>query len=535
MDYLNAYLNHPEKIVANSASKSKHLKLYTEQPPKPIRPQIESLGCMPELLRAFQTATGWSMQYKGPAASHKGLAASAASESKISNLQISKSPNPKSLSPTPIDRDAAQRLAGSIAEVLDELFDTRDALHRREAELAAGVPLVPHRREEKHLAMRLEAVLRAGVEAVGCDAAALYMLDEATSELKMRSSCGLPFDRLTAPPRPLEGALADLEALLGHAVVLDDSTAMRTWNMPENFPAAVCVPVSTPTTLLGTLWVFANQPRDFNDRETNLLEVIAGRLAADLEREMLLRTGVDGAKLQQQIAAAERLQCNELPAIAPMLDGWNLAGRTIQSGNVGGAFHDWFSLPDGLTAVAVGRAAEQGVAGALTAGGVKTALRSHAKYQRQVEPVMQQVNLTLWTGSAGDRHAALLFGLIETATGRVCCASAGRPSAILLSGEGWQSLGRSSVMLGESPETRFEPFDHELQPGEALVFCTDGALDVADAEGRILGEAGLADALRGKLELAAEELVAAAQAALENHAPDNTRDHSILVVKRTMS
>ncbi|MBN1394933.1 MAG: GAF domain-containing protein, partial [Pirellulales bacterium] len=310
--------------MASSTSKSKHLKLYTEQPPKPARPRIESLGCMPELLRSFQTATGWSMEYINELASggRKGLSVSAASESSI-------------------DRSAAERLAGSIADLLDELFAAREALHRREAELAAGVPLVPHRSEEKHLAVRLEAVLRAGVEAVGCFAAALYMLDEATTELKLRSSWGLPFDRLTAPARPLEGALADLEALLGHAVVLDDGPAMRTWNMPENFPAAVCVPVSTPTTLLGTLWVFADHPRDFSDRETNLLEVIAGRLAAELEREMLLRTGIDGAKLQQQVAAAERLQRHELPAIAPILDGWELAGRTSQAEGVGGAFHDW--------------------------------------------------------------------------------------------------------------------------------------------------------------------------------------------------
>ncbi len=327
--------------------------------------------------------------------------------------------------------------------------------------------------------------------------------------------------------------MADLEALLGHAVVLDDGAAMRSWNMPEDFPAAVCVPVSTPTTLLGTLWVFANRPRDFNDRETNLLEVIAGRLASDLEREMLLRAGIDGAKLHQQLAAVERLQRNELPAIAPILDGWDMAGRTVQSGDVGGAFHDWFSLPDGLTAVAVGRAAEQGLAGALTAGGVKTALRSHAKYLRQVEPVMQQVNLTLWSGSAGDRHASLLCAMIETASGRLSCASAGRPSAILLSGDDWHSLGRSSVMLGESPEARFEPFGRELQPGEALVLCTDGALDLADKEGRVFGESGLAEALRGKLDLTAEELAALAAAALENHAPGNARDHSILTVKRT--
>ena len=119
--------------------------------------------------------------------------------------------------------------------------------------------MVPHREEEKHLAERLQAALLAGGEAVGCDAAAIYLLDEATTELKLRSSWGLPFDRLTAPARPLQGAVADLEALLGHAVVLNDDNLMATWNAPEDFPAAVCVPVSSPTTLLGTLWVFCKR------------------------------------------------------------------------------------------------------------------------------------------------------------------------------------------------------------------------------------------------------------------------------------
>ena len=105
-------------------------------------------------------------------------------------------PNPSPLVPRP----AAEELAASIADLLGELLDTRHALARREAELAAGVPMVPHREEEKHLAERLQAALLAGGEAVGCDAAALYLLDEATTELKLRSSWGLPFDRLTAPP-----------------------------------------------------------------------------------------------------------------------------------------------------------------------------------------------------------------------------------------------------------------------------------------------------------------------------------------------
>jgi serine phosphatase RsbU (regulator of sigma subunit) len=425
-------------------------------------------------------------------------------------------------------------LAGSIAELLGELLQTRHVLWRREAELAAGVPLVPHPEEQKHLAARLEAVLRAGAEAVGGDAIALYLLNEATSELKLRCSWGLPFDRLVAPPRPLQGAVADLEALLGHAVVLDQEHVMRIWNTPEDFATAVCVPVSTPAVLLGTLWIFCNERRDFNDRDTNILEVIAGRLASDLEREMLLRAGTDGAKLQKQLAAAERLQQNELPAIAPLLDGWNVAGWTAQAEAVGGAFHDWFCLPHGLLAVTVGKAAEQGVAGALTANSAKTAVRAHARYHRQSERILQQVNLTLWTGSAGDRHASLFCGLIETATGRVCCASAGQVSALWLRADGWQSLSRSGLHLGESPEAEFEQFGHELQPGEALVIFTDSLRDAADGKARPLGEAGMAEALQGKLHLSAEELVAAARDALGAHAvaPDR-HDLSVLVVKHT--
>ncbi len=560
--------------MAKPASSHKHLRIYTEQPPKDIRSQIEASACLPRLFRAFEAVTGWSLQYLAGAEANRSadstwsapiyvgpplcpglLALDAPKVQEEGGREYGKgAPGPEQqavdLSPScpkssgrrrspvapqsaAVDGDSVRRLAGSIADMLSELFETRRVLWQREAELAAGVPLVPHSEEEKHLAARLEAVLQAGAKAVGGDAIALYLLDEATSELKLRSAWGLPFDRLVAPARPLQGAVADLEALLGHAVVLDNDQVMQIWNVPEDFPTAVCVPVSTPTVLLGTLWVFCNERRDFSDSETNMLEVVAGRLAADLEREMALRAGTDGAKLQKQVAAAERLQRNELPTLSPLLDDWSVAGWTAQAGGIGGAFHDWFCLPNGLWALAVGKAAEQGVAGAMTANAVKTAVRAHARYHRQSERILQQVNLTLWTGSAGDQHASLFCGLVETATGRVCCASAGQISVLRLHGDAWESLGQASGGLGESPETDFEQSGHELRPGEVLVIFTDSLRDAVDGENRSLGESGIAAALQGKLHLSAEELVAAAREALNAHAvnPDD-RDLSVLVVKR---
>jgi phosphoserine phosphatase RsbU/P len=553
--------------VAKSSSAHKHLKIYTEQPPKKVRPPIEGVASLPDLLKSFRETTGWTLEYvSGSTARTPGALAwstpvsagptlpsgcltleqptvkeKAGEESAVDvrGKHASKAPSGRGVKPrahhakADVSVESAQKLAGSIADLLGELLETRQALWQREAELAAGVPVVPHREDEKHLAARLDAVLRAGADVIGADAIALYLLDEGTTELKMRCSWGLPFDRLVAPARSLQGAVADLEALLGHAVVLNDEQTVRMWNMPEDFPAAVCVPVSTPTVLLGTLWVFCNEKRDFSDRETNMLEVIAGRIASDLEREMLLKAGGDGAKLKKQVAAAERLQRNELPTISPLLDNWNVAGWTSQAEGVGGAFHDWFGLPRGLLAIAVGKSAEQGIAGAMTANAVKTAVRAHARYHRQAERILQQVNLTLWTGSAGDQQAGLFCGLIETATGRVCCSSAGPMCVVRLRKDGWESLSQSSVGLGESPEADFEQFGHELQPDEVLVVFSGSLRDAVDAKGLPFGEAGVAEALSGRLNDSADELVGAVHEAFAAHttAPDS-RDLSVLVVKR---
>lgn len=521
-------------------SNAEYLKIFREEPPQPDPIEIGDLPSLPELFKAFRQATGWSLKYAaGPEPNEPNdLTWSAPVNPGVGatpgHLRIDPVRSRRRTPARPIDPKAVRKLASALAGVVSELLKTQHALWQREAELAAGVPLLPHRDEQKQLAIRLESVLKGGAEAVNAQAAALFLLDEATTNLKLRSSWGLPRARLADPPRPLQGALADLEAMLGHAVVLTDTHLLAQWNPPEDFPSAVCVPVATSTTILGTLWVFSGRKRDFDDHETNIIEVTAGRVAAELEREMLMREGVDGAQLKRQIAAAERLQRNQLPTIAPLLDDWDLAGWNAQAGPVGGDFYDWFALPDSLLAVAVGGVAGQAVEAAISASAVKAALRSHGQYHRDAAELLAQVNLTLWTGSAGDQSASLFCGLVETGTGRVRYSLAGNPAIVLLGPEGWKSLSQPTTSLGESPESVYRQQQCGLQPGEALVVFTAGVRDARDQHGKSFGEVGLAEALKTRRELPAKELVAIARDRLEAHAPaGKRRDRTVLVIKRT--
>ncbi len=520
-------------------SSAKNLKIFRGESPSARFPEISCVGSLPEVLRAFQRATGHAIRYVAdpkagpPGGSTWSIPVDPGFGDTQGQLRIERFA-PKTKAPTPKDKEAGTReLASALGGMLGELLHNQHELWQREADLAAGVPLVPHVEEEQHLATRLQAVLRGGSQAVGCHAAALFLLDEATTELKLRSSWGLPRDRLTDPPRKLKGCMADLEAMLGHAVVLEDTEILKQWNAPENFPSAVCVPVSSPTTILGTLWLFCSDKRDFSETQTNIVEVVAGRLAADLEREMLMREGVEGAKLKQQMCSAQRVQRNQLPTIAPLLDGWNIAGWTEQSQAVGGDFFDWFALPDGLVAVAVADVMDRGLEAAMAASAVKAAMRSHGQYNRDAGRLLGQVNMTLWTGSAGDQYASMFCGLVETETGLIRYASAGRPAMIRIRPDGWDSVGGDYLPLGESPEADYREETCHLEPGEAMVVFTDGFRDALNADGKPLGEIGLAEPLIENLNLPAKELVTIARNQLQTHAQSATNDdHTVLIIKR---
>lgn len=520
--------------------KAKNLRIYPAEPDAAGPPQIEAVRSLPRLLEAFQGVTGWSLRYVA------GAEPNARSESTWSarvtsdaaetpgHLRLEMSASEPSVARRwPLDPQTARSLASAVTETVAELLETRCVLWQREAELAAAVPVIPHHDEQSHLAARLEAILKAGAEAVDCQAAALYLLDEATTELKLRSGWGLPHDWLTEAARPLKGSLADLEALLGSAVVLRDPAVMRVWRVPEVFPAAVCLPVATPTTLLGTLWVYGQQNRDFSDRETNLLEVVTGRLATELEREMLLREGVAAAELKSQLAAAERLQRHQLPAVSPLLDGWELSGWTASGEAVGGQFYDWFCLPDGLLAIAMGDTGGRGIPAALSASALKAALRAHGQYHRDPQQMLRQLNLTVWTSSAGDQRSTVFYGLVATADGRLCWASAGQPGAVLVRPDGWQVLSPPTPPLGESPEADYPQFGCDLQPGEVLAIFTDGLREASDDRGRPLGRGGLAELLTARLDLPAERLSGFLQDYFRGHAAPSGEDQTLLIVKRT--
>lgn len=526
----------PDFLKLHVADESGSKTATCPAPAAPASPRAES-SAVAEFCAAFAAATGWRLAWQ----SEDDLAQAKGTEGVlwstpvnvegrlIARLTISGGENESTATPL----NTATQLAQSFARVVGELESTRDAVWKREAELAAGVPIAARPQEESHLAERMSAVLQGGAEAVACNAAAVYLLDEATTELKMRGCWGLPKERLMDPPRPLRGAIADLEALVGHAVVLEDTKLLPHWRCPEKFPSAVCVPISTASNPLGTLWMFCDIERDFTAHQTNLIEIVAGRIASDLEREMLLSQGVHSKRMERGLSAAAYWQRQRMPSVSPMLDGWQIAGWTEQAEGVGGDFHDWIALPDGRLSFAVGDAEGGLLESGFSAAVAQAALRTHLLYSHDPKKLLGGLNETLWRGSAGDEFVSLLFGVLSPDSGLVEYSLAGNVAAVLVRQGRYELLQSDAPSLGSQSEPLWRTCKRTMQPGDVLVALSQGARNARDSAGLKIGESAFANLVRRHPRSTAKSLLEGIRKTIiTSRSSLAKQDSTILVLRR---
>jgi serine phosphatase RsbU (regulator of sigma subunit) len=502
------------------------LRLHVEEAAETLNPALPPLA---PLCQAFEQTTGWELRFEKSPPGIGEVWSTAIGSEPLPAGRLVLAVADHGMQSAAIPLAAARPLALAIGGLLGEIHRLRGELRHREAELAAGVP-VTARPDEPHLAERLEAVLKGGAAAVGCQAAGLYLLDEGTSELKLRAAFGLPHERLLAPARPLRGAVADLEALVGHAVVLEDTALLPHWRCPEDYPSAVCVPVASPTIPLGTLWAFSEQPRDFSPEHTNLLEIIAGRLAADLEREMLLAAGAQANRDSQQLSVAARWLSDRLPTVAPLLDEFEVAGWTQSADEIGGSFHDWSVLPDGRLALAVGAAEGRLLTSALGAASLHSAIKAHAGHRHTAGGLARQVNETLWTAFPGDQHAGLAYALLDPDSGQAELALAGGTAAILVRPDERCILTADGRPLGSDSDPDVMCEKIALVRDEALLLLSPGVRSALDAAGLRIGENAIASLLGRHLRESAVDLAARLRRLLDGGTTSG--DMTLLLIKR---
>jgi hypothetical protein len=372
--------------------------------------------------------------------------------------------------------ESATKLMQVIARVVHRLERAEEIIRRQEAELATSVGVSWKSEDPSDLAERLESILQGCAAGLNADASALYILDDDTSSLKMRVATGLPVSRLAAGPRELRGSLADLEALLGNAVVLEDLDMTPEWQSPEPFQSGLCVPIGTPTMPHGTVWFWSDRPRKFSTAEIEIANLAAERMMCELERSLLGNEVNLSRQTQRQLEAAGLTQASRLPDSQILHKDFQVDGWTFQNSQIGGAFHDWEMNPKGMMTFAVGKASTTGPEGAVVTSALQSATRALWRQSNSPLQVAQGVNDVLWGNLDANWTSSAAFLQInpETGYGNICVA--GDIQAFIVSHRGYRPLGKAASKIAKQPDPTFFQQRFVLQPGEVLVAFSESSL-----------------------------------------------------------
>ncbi len=262
---------------------------------KPIldHEDVPFFGSLPDLLRSIHSILGLEIVFVRAGGTLPDMMARCFTI----KVEGGKSPGHLVLMPTqfsqtqnsPMTFAQQNEFLNSLALLLGDAYRWQQRFRKYEEDLATLIPIPSPDLSCQRFTETLYDILKEATKILGFHAASLYLLDAGNSTLKLRSCWGLPEERLLDPPRNLHDSLGDMEAILGQVVVLNDSFLLDSWNAPEDFATAVCVPVMSPMSIIGTLWFYSDKRREFDARGVSLMEMITGRLAAELERAALLR------------------------------------------------------------------------------------------------------------------------------------------------------------------------------------------------------------------------------------------------------
>ena len=422
-----------------------------------------------------------------------------------------------------VSRDMAEKLAVAATDLANQYQDSLEAIRRQEAELAASA--VPNECTETggRLSDKLNSLLRQVIAATGSDRAAIYMLDEQTTSLKMRACCGLPTARLMSAARSLRGSRGDLESLVTDVVLINDLSGAlsATWNSPEDFPSAIVVRLEDEDLPIGTLWIWSDDAKSYTERDGAAAQLASAAIASELAKSKLSRQRHRWNVSSNSIQAAAQWQMRQLPPameIAPnyVVDGWTESPRPWAC-----SWHAWEILPDGTIAIALAETEQSQLDGAMIAATARAAFAAHCHYRHSVTDMLSRVSDSLWQTNTGDQIVSMLYAHLDPETGEGQIASAGSIQAIIAGSRGFRPLcsGHQSDPLASRIDCRVASSSFRLQASEVLVAVNEAVLDHASG----LSQSAWADVVRESVVIDGAPVLSAIRRALAGKAIDKER------------
>lgn len=218
-------------------------------------------------------------------------------------------------------------------------------------------------------------------------------------------------------------------------------------------------------------------------------------------------------RMAKELEIARRVQMSLLPKASPRLNGYDIAGICIPALEVGGDYYDFVYSGRKSIGIAIGDVSGKGVPAAIYMTLTKGILQSHAEENISPKTVLSKVNSLMYRTIDRNSFVSMFYAVLDVESKTIRFARAGQCPVIVAQRFNEQTLFLTprGMALGLEVGKVFDSILEEqhlvLQPGEVLVFYTDGFTEARNSRGEEFGEARLVSSLTRHRDGSAQEII----------------------------
>jgi sigma-B regulation protein RsbU (phosphoserine phosphatase) len=213
-------------------------------------------------------------------------------------------------------------------------------------------------------------------------------------------------------------------------------------------------------------------------------------------------------RVDQEMAAARKIQTGFLPVKPPQIPGWQLTAALEPSRQTSGDFYDFIPLPDSRLGIVIADVADKGAAAALFMALSSSLIRTYAaRYVDQPERVLAETNRRILADTHTDLFVTVFYAVLDPAAGTLLYSNAGHNPPYHFSGDTLpQQLTKTGIPVGILEDSAWESRSLQLVPGDRLVLYTDGVTEAQDSQRAFFGTERLLSTIQSNLERPAQEI-----------------------------
>lgn len=251
----------------------------------------------------------------------------------------------------------------------------------------------------------------------------------------------------------------------------------------------MAVPLVYKGKVIGVLDLEHTRGSAFNEDHERALSTLAGQVAIAIENARLYqRVAQQEQRLEHDMAMAREVQLRLLPPVKPKHGNAEFSARFLPARTIGGDLYDLIQYDAHRSAIALGDVSGKAAPAALYAALVSGLMRSAASQSLSPSALLGTLNESLQERKLDSQYVVMLYAVWNDENRTLQVANAGATQPLICRSGEVETVKAEGFPLGLFPKVEYEEFTLATQPGDSIIFFSDGITDAQNSDGEMFGD-----------------------------------------------